>query len=336
MDATDYSEAIEKTRFIKRIKNISDEVEGRPLTVALIGCVGVGKSSLINTIAAALSTGRWREYAYSGMRGNMAEPVTTHTKRFPRCCQPDSMDTEKLPTLLDIAGFPEAMDWIWEKVLQLLFYGRIPENENLKNVYDYLTRQREDASIIPKYIRTYDHLKVDRVIVVCSANEEVPEHLLDSVMRAARPFDGPAKRNIPIFCAMTKSDTVDETGDPIVRQRRNAVIASLGLQGSEHRFAMCTNYCSAVDPFDLRLEQTLPGLDVPVLKFFTQVCDPVIAVDHANQNYPWTLYGKQIYFTAWNHYHCYIVLHFVYEMTLPNNKVDAQWLESLRYFLIVY
>lgn len=60
---------------INILKETIHNLEGKPLTIAVIGQHGCGKSSFINTVLAVL-TGNYCEYATSGSHGNRGGHVT--------------------------------------------------------------------------------------------------------------------------------------------------------------------------------------------------------------------------------------------------------------------
>ena len=72
------------------------------MTVVSTSCrAGAGKSSFINSVAAALSRDRWHEYAYCGYHGNQ-EIVTVTIQRFTYCLLDD---TYSLFTVISFSYF---------------------------------------------------------------------------------------------------------------------------------------------------------------------------------------------------------------------------------------
>ncbi|XP_046344254.2 uncharacterized protein LOC124124988 [Haliotis rufescens] len=273
-----------QTQIKDNLNSIGERLNGRPVTVAFIGTVGVGKSSLINTIATAMATGSWQQHAYTGGHGGQAEPVTAVIRRYPQCCRPERHNNTLFPTLMDVQGLPDHIDATWRKVLSLLFYGRIPEQENLLDVVAYL--EARDEFRRPKYCRGRDDLKVDRVVVVASAQEDLPMDLLEALVEVARPIRGRSRRGIPIFGVMTKCDLVDPEVDVDYQHRERRFKDVLGLQGTP-RFLRCINYCSDIDPDNNMIFTSYPYIDVPVLRLMTQICDPAIEVVHQHEPYPY-------------------------------------------------
>lgn len=76
---------------------------------------------------------------------------------------------------------------------------------------------------------------------------------------------------------MTKADLVDWDATDVI-SREKEFVGALGLRGAEHRYMKCTNYCNDTAPD--RTEHVYPKLDINILRFMVQLCDPAIAVTH--------------------------------------------------------
>ncbi|XP_067678517.1 uncharacterized protein [Haliotis asinina] len=249
---------------------------------------GVGKSSLVNTIAASFSDDSWREYAYSGYHGD-ASQITVFTKSFPKCCHGSSpkYSDVNLPTLIDIAGLTDEERERYVELLRIIFYGRLPEEESIAEADEYYKKYGLE-SLRQKYSENDENLKVDRVVFVSSATLEIPQNLIQCVLQAARPSGViySRKRTIPVFGVLTKQDKVGTAvlSKELYNKREAQFIDALGLVGSRHRLLRCSNYCDDVD-HGHRTETVLPELDLPVLKFMTQVSDPVFDVINEQESY---------------------------------------------------
>ncbi|XP_041369346.1 uncharacterized protein LOC121383405 isoform X1 [Gigantopelta aegis] len=291
-EGRDFDLERKKDKLIRRIiKLVGSDEEKRPLNVAVIGPMGVGKSSFINTTAAALSGDRWREYAYTGSHGGDGSQITVFTNSYPKCCMAENTKFIQvaLPTFIDIAGFSDEDNDKWVELLKIVFYGRLPEGESLAEAEHYY-RDNGMKGLMEKYSSNDEKLKVDRIIFVSAAKNQVPVNLIKAVIRAARPLgtkENPMKRTIPIYGVMTKADKVGgpELSQSEYDETEKAFIEALGLQGSRHRFLLCQNYCDDVDVDKKRTETLLPALDIPVLQFMIQVCDPVIRVINEGEAY---------------------------------------------------
>ncbi|KAK7502630.1 hypothetical protein BaRGS_00006205, partial [Batillaria attramentaria] len=106
---------------IKKHVGIDDYMR-RPLRIAIIGLQGAGKSSFLNSVAAALSRDKWREHAAVGLRKG-AQPITVFTKSYKKCGCAEKYPRVLLPTLIDVAGATDADTM--EEPLRQLFYGHI-------------------------------------------------------------------------------------------------------------------------------------------------------------------------------------------------------------------
>lgn len=291
-DAMDYER--KKYDLIENFKKVvGRECDGkRCKTLAIIGTEGAGKSSLINSIAAAFTNRNWRQYAFPGHFSDSSQ-VTMYIESFPKdnyCTDDEDLIGYCLPTLIDMAGFQGTPCKITEEILRLVFYGRIPDFASLIDIREYAAKNG-----IPKlrerFLLEKDGLKVDAVVFVASAyqlqQEGIPFGLISNVRKAARPTGGSGfngRRVIPVFGVMTNIDKVNVL-DPSFTSRELEFKKSLGLDAT--RYLRCENYCDEVENkyrFQ-RTDHVLAKLDVPMLNFLKMVCDPVIVVLNAEESY---------------------------------------------------
>ncbi|KAK3585094.1 hypothetical protein CHS0354_004285 [Potamilus streckersoni] len=352
-----------------------------PLNVCVIGMYGVGKSSFINTIAAALNGKCWTEHAYvgnyDGTRG-----VTTFVQRFRKCCQEDNekYNYVSLPTLYDLAGFPDDDCISTEEILRIFFFGKLRQGAAIQEAIDYF-KEHGILGLKQKYsgsVNDKDVNKIDRIIFVASARENLPVKLIKCVLKAAQPTASSEEkyaRSIPIFGVLThagpmemdkhgeleherggdrehtvteKSGDVEHTvtgnrGDlehTVTRKRGDVEHTETGKSGVlehtvtgqrgelehkeinrledkklqfmrnlgivSHRLLVCSNYCDDVDGGN-RVENLLPKIDLPVLRFLVQVFDRNLAVINDHEMYNETSLSPSIQetspsnlFTSWS------------------------------------
>ncbi|XP_062600443.1 uncharacterized protein LOC134262072 isoform X3 [Saccostrea cucullata] len=242
---------------------------GKPLNIAFIGPAGSGKSSLCNSIMAAFSVGGWRERAAVGHFGGHAEQVTHHLLSFPKVeyLDFDALYDYNYPTLVDMNGFENNCDDLIEELLRIVFYGRLPNEEKLMDAVT-ISRQRGIEGLRDHYSQNNEDIKIDRIIFVASATNELPTQLMEAVRRTARK-EG---RVIPIFGVLTHRDEIDRGDADYIKQEKE-FREGLGLP--ENRFLLCTTYCDTYDKYvgKSRLDHRHPELDIPILKFMRQVCD---------------------------------------------------------------
>ncbi|XP_021360781.1 uncharacterized protein LOC110455147 [Mizuhopecten yessoensis] len=274
---------------IEKLKTVVGRRENgcRPLNILIIGAPGSGKSSFINSIAASIVDDYWREYAISGAQGRGAfgeqgrgaqgcQGGSNNTIRIKSFTAADYVTSSRLqgyalPSIIDIAGLDDEHSKITEEILRLLFYGQLEDHVNIHSVFSY-GKQYGVESMRWKFFKWYtaDGCKVDRIIVVAAATQPIPKNLIQCVMKAARPTSDRFTREIPVFGVLTKFDQVDESGK-IFKDRKQNFIESLSLVGATHRLAQCVNYCDDIDPISARTQQTLPDVDVPILRFMNVV-----------------------------------------------------------------
>ncbi|XP_060077549.1 uncharacterized protein LOC132557080 [Ylistrum balloti] len=282
----------ERITLITKLKDVLGKTEdGRhPLNIVFIGMPGCGKSSFINSIAASIADDYWREYAISGQEGSGTGTSRQTTIRIKSFKAADYVTSKRLqgyacPTLTDISGFGDEDSEITEEILRLIFYGQLRDNENLHSVFRF-GKENGVTGLRSKYGKVYTEAsnKVDRIIVVASATQPIPRNLIQSVMKAARSQGDQYKREVPVFGNLTKFDEVDESSTEF-KDIKQGFIESLSLVGASHRFAQCANYCDEIDPLSTRTNQTLPDIDVPILRFMNVVCGRNYQVANPNEDY---------------------------------------------------
>nr|XP_022294250.1 uncharacterized protein LOC111104535 [Crassostrea virginica] len=266
--------ALEKERqravelFQERVKS------GRALNIALIGASGCGKSSFCNSVMTAFCVEGWRERATIGHYGGLAEQVTHHLMSFPKIeyLDFDALYDYNYPTLVDMNGFNDSSDDLVEELLRIVFFGRLPQEERLMDAVK-LHRSKGIDGLREHYSKNYELLKIDRIIFIASATSPLPHRLMEAVRKTARKED----RVIPIFGVLTHKDKINEN-DEDFRTLEKDFREGLGLP--DNRFLLCTTYCDDYDKHHgkSRLDQRHPELDIPILKFMRQVCDPVFKV----------------------------------------------------------
>ncbi|XP_061177797.1 uncharacterized protein LOC133186585 [Saccostrea echinata] len=262
----------QKQAALEALKNRIGRRKETPLTVAVIGAPGVGKSSFLNTMITSI-TGEYREWARTGDSGGTGKPITYRLQWLPVTKYESIVDDNTLeynfPNFLDIAGFEDTDDEMTQELLNLIFYGRIPYNIPLFKVAEDIRkygRWYTDA----KYPVTPESKKIDRIIFIASAtNPNLPTQLMKAVSSVQW-----RKRDIPLFGVLTNKDRRTENEEDF-DQFETKFKTTLGL--SHLHYFLCTNYCDDnIEEIRSGTAKNNPELDVPILKFLKQVLDPVL------------------------------------------------------------
>jgi hypothetical protein len=94
-----------------------------------------------------------------------------------------------MPTFLDITGLEDEESEINKEMLSIFFNGKLKEGENLKSVRQFYINNGEDIHTLRQfYNKRSENAKVDRIIVVCTANcfPLLPDCLLRTIRGTAK------------------------------------------------------------------------------------------------------------------------------------------------------
>ncbi|XP_076071114.1 uncharacterized protein LOC143042600 [Mytilus galloprovincialis] len=260
----------EKLRLLSDCQDlVGNDRQGRsPLNIAIIGQTGCGKSSFLNTVFASLNTDCWREIATSGFF-KIEGPQLHCTERFRSFSKKDYYRATNdegilMPTFLDMTGFPDENTKTVLDLLEIIFSGRITENQKLADIEEGFKSISSEA--VTYYNKEVSHLPVDRIIVVSTLdpNSPLPRYLLSAISEAAKKV-----RYIPTFGVLTGRDKYNPFSNEAVADKLTKFREVLGI--TKNRFACITNYCEDSDPDTKYLTTTIPQFDVPVLQFLKQV-----------------------------------------------------------------
>ncbi|XP_061162312.1 uncharacterized protein LOC133171561 [Saccostrea echinata] len=261
-------------RLLKKINKGS-----RAQNVLILGQYGSGKSTFINTVCASLS-GEWEPHAYAGQSGGEGRQTTFHIRMIDtgRCMS--GWWRKKLPTLIDTQGFEDNPQEIHRTLLEWLLNGYFSDGESIKKAADvYKDFEKAGLSGEKGLQAKYGFFKrrkvrIDRVVFVASALSRLPQNLMELI----RNTTNSPNRAIPLYGVLTHMDKVNERSDAFLRTRREFQ-NKLGL--TDDRYLQCTNYCDDFYFEGHSRHQTCLDIDIPVIEFMTQVCNPAaIAIHH--------------------------------------------------------
>ena len=94
-----------------------------------------------------------------------------------------------MPTFLDMTGFDNEDSVINKEMLSICFNGKFKEGDDLKSVRQFLLNNGEDVHMLRQlYSKRPVNTRVDRIIVVCTANPDspLPERLLLAIRETAK------------------------------------------------------------------------------------------------------------------------------------------------------
>jgi hypothetical protein len=93
------------------------------------------------------------------------------------------------PTFLDMTGFDNEDSEINKEMLSICFNGKLKEGDDLKSVRRFYFNKEEDVHRLRQfYSKRPVNARVDRIIVVCSADHALPlpERLLLAIRETAK------------------------------------------------------------------------------------------------------------------------------------------------------
>ncbi|XP_076071108.1 uncharacterized protein LOC143042597 [Mytilus galloprovincialis] len=240
----------------------------KPLTIAVIGLPGGGKSSFLNTVFAALGNKRWIEHAKCADTGETGKHITQSLKRFLKEDYYGTQDAYLMPTFLDMKGFEDEDSLLKTELLNIVLSGKMENGEKFSDIDSYY-RRYDIQALRKKYLGTRKKMeRVNRLIVVCSANPDasLPKDLFEIIIDVAS-----RNREITIYGVFTQTDKYT-SDDPRVVEKERTFLINLGIP--ETRFARIRNYCPDVVPSLKYTKTTIPLLDIPVLRFMQGVLTP--------------------------------------------------------------
>eukprot|EP00105_Crassostrea_gigas_P023817 XP_011443834.1 PREDICTED: uncharacterized protein LOC105339805 [Crassostrea gigas] len=260
MTAEQNTEQVTKDEIWENLKANLEALE-KPRNLLLLGSLGTGKSSFINTVITAL-TGKYKYYADVG-RGSSHNTMRLHMIPSAEYWNPENKEikAQNLPTFIDIIGLETSLSESKEEIsvnkelMRLIINGQLPQNCDLFDLSNKL-KNREKINIKPDL----QIAAVDIIIVVLSAENYVtPDILLYDICKEAK-FE---TKNIPVFLVLTNVDksNLSEKG---LEEKKNDICSIMNIE--PYKVLMCSNYQPDHKPSIKK--------DIKILEFLMKLSDP--------------------------------------------------------------
>lgn len=271
-----------KRELINDIKQVvGNKTEGnRPLNIVVLGCPGSGKSSFLNTVFTSLRTDCWRERARVGSYGGYGgQQVTKHLLSFRGDTNYYKEEPDiALPTFIDLQGLQDADNRLNRELISGLLNGKVKHEQCMIEI-ETIVMKKSFKGLKRAFDKQSEYLKVDRIIVVVSAenNTPLPSQLLKCIHDISHN-----KRDIPMFCVMTKEDLCGSLNH--LTKRKEQIKNILGI--TDDRLLSLRNYCPDIDQHVPKRyhSSVFPFIDVPVLDFIKQVVNPELEVINSKED----------------------------------------------------
>lgn len=238
----------------------------KPRNVLLLGSLGTGKSSFINTVITAL-TGRYKPYADIGC-GSKHNTTRLHKISCKEYWDHENEEDKalNLPNFIDIIGLdvqlsnPKEEDTVNSQIMNLIINGKLQENYDLLDLGKKLKEENERKEGMELVDRSEDEsLAIDVIVVVISLEDNnIPHALLEEIYAEANV----RARQIPVFSVLTKRDKCDLSQKGL-EKKKNDIAEAMSI--AANKILICENYQQNQNP-DAR--------DVEILEFLTKLCDP--------------------------------------------------------------
>lgn len=253
-------EQITKDEVWENLKANLEALE-KPKNLLLLGSLGTGKSSFINTVITAL-TGKYKYHADVG-RGSKHNTIGLHMIPSAEYWNPENKEikAQNLPTFIDIIGLDVSLsesneeNSVNKELMRLIINGQLPQNCDL---FDLSNKLKNGEKINIR--RNLQMTTVDIIIVVLSAENDVtPDTLLYDIYKEAK-FE---TQNIPVFLVLTNVDksNLSEKG---LEEKKTDICSIMNIE--PYKVLLCSNYQPDHKPSIKK--------DIKILEFLTKLSDP--------------------------------------------------------------
>ncbi|XP_053372570.1 uncharacterized protein LOC123544591 isoform X2 [Mercenaria mercenaria] len=245
--------------------------------ILLLGKIGAGKSSIVNTIIKALS-GKYIPKAKVGKGSTQSKTFTL--ERYISCgvTVEDVDETEqqhsvvemlpRLPTIFDVAGKDNSDNVELQEILELLIGGHVPPGTSIEYLEELQKEHKVGSLKETIFKNSRPEWKMTKIVFVHSCREVVPTdliHCLQRVLKRADPRTAQVKYSADIYVVITKFDFVRDvdkyiwsSGEPQIsieefKEVEKAIEKEFSLQGAlednRTRWVSYTNGTGTDNPY---------------------------------------------------------------------------------------
>ncbi|XP_060564760.1 uncharacterized protein LOC132723977 [Ruditapes philippinarum] len=278
--------SVENRKLLTEIENLCSNTRRKVENVLLIGKVGAGKSSLINSVRKAL-TGQYIPKAPAGKGSSSSK--TKALERFERCGVEEDdlihdrdryMKISHVPTIFDFPGLGDTEFEGLEEILDLIIKGDVAPYTSLRYLIESQNKTKNDHEKECELKQPYPNSKISTILFVQSCRESAPKNLiscLQKVLDKSGP-DGKLLYTGKVHVVMTKFDLVnhqdnsdDETTEMISEDNymdiENDMADLFNIDGNrQDNLTKWTSYSDRLDA-----ERDNPAVDNSALKLIKMI-----------------------------------------------------------------